>query len=184
MATTAPDSMPLGTPAPAFTLPDVVSDNPVSLEDFAADSAVLIMFICAHCPYVVHVRDELIRLANDYQPKRVGFLAISANDAVKYPDDSPAKLRTMAVDHGFPFPLLYDETQDVARAYTAACTPDFFLFGADHTLTYRGRLDGSTPGNGQPVTGSDLRSALDATLAGEAVPTPHSPSLGCSIKWK
>ncbi len=184
MATTAPDSMPLGTPAPTFTLPDVVSDNPVSLSDFASDSAVLIMFICAHCPYVVHVRDELICLANDYQPKGVGFLAISANDAVKYPDDSPAKLRAMAVDHRFPFPMLYDESQDVARAYTAACTPDFFLFGPDLTLTYRGRLDDSTPGNGKPVTGNDLRAALDATLAGNPVPEPHSPSLGCSIKWR
>lgn len=184
MPTVAPDSMPLGTSAPDCTLPDVVSDKLVSLADFSADSALLIMFICAHCPYVVHVRDELIRLAIDYQPRKVGFLAISTNDAVKYPGDSPEKLRAMAVDHRFPFPMLYDETQEVARAYTAACTPDFFLFGPGQELTYRGRLDASTPGNGQLVTGDDLRRALDATLAGVAVPLPHAPSLGCSIKWR
>ncbi len=184
MATTAPDSMSLGTPAPDFALPDVVSGNTVSLADFADDDAVLVMFICAHCPYVVHVREELVRLADDYQPRKVGFIAISSNDAVKYPDDSPEFLRRMAVDHGFPFPMLHDETQEVAKAYTAACTPDFFLFDGDQKLAYRGRLDGSTPGNNQPVAGSDLRAALDAVLKDEAVPQPHQPSLGCSIKWK
>ncbi len=184
MATTAPDSMPLGTSAPAFNLPDVVSSDPVSLANFADHDAVLVMFICAHCPYVVHVQEELVRLANDYQPRKVGFIAISSNDAIKYPDDSPEFLRRMAVDRGFPFPMLHDETQDVARAFTAACTPDFFLFDGDQQLAYRGRLDASTPGNGQPVTGSDLRSAFDAVLAKQAVPTPHHPSMGCSIKWK
>ncbi len=184
MATTAPNSMPLGTPAPAFELPDVVSSNTVSLADFSKDDAVLVMFICAHCPYVVHVRGELVRLADEYQPRNVGFIAISSNDAIKYPDDSPEFLRRMAVDNGFPFPMLHDESQDVARAYTAACTPDFFLFNGDHRLAYRGRLDASTPGNGQPVTGSDLRSAIDAVLSNQPVPPPHHPSLGCSIKWK
>ncbi|MGC1480390.1 MAG: thioredoxin family protein [Chthoniobacterales bacterium] len=184
MPTTAPDSMPIGTTAPDFTLPDVVSHGPQALAEFPAESALLVMFICAHCPYVVHVRDELVELAKDYQGRGVGFLAISANDAVKYPDDSPEKLRVMAVEADFPFPMLYDESQDVARAYTAACTPDFFLFDGDRKLTYRGRLDESTPGNGKPVDGADLRRAIDATLAKAPVPTPHSPSLGCSIKWK
>jgi peroxiredoxin len=184
MPTIATDSMPSGTPAPEFSLPDVVSGGTVSLETFAGRSALLVMFICAHCPYVVHVREELVRLAGIYQPKGAAFVAISSNDAVKYPDDGPDQLRAMAVESGFPFPMLYDESQDVARAYTAACTPDFFLFDADRKLAYRGRLDDSTPGNGKPVTGADLRAALDAVVAGQPAPQPQSPSLGCSIKWK
>jgi hypothetical protein len=142
------------------------------------------MFICAHCPYVVHVRNELVRLACVYQSKGAAFVAISSNDAVKYPDDGPGSLRAMATECEFPFPMLYDESQEVARAYTAACTPDFFLFDAQRKLAYRGRLDDSTPGNGKPVTGVDLRAALDAVPAGQPAPQPQMPSLGCSIKWK
>lgn len=182
MPTIAPDSMPAGTPAPEFSLPDVVSGRTVSLADYAGRPALLMMFLCAHCPYVVHVRTELVRLARGFP--RVGFAAISSNDAEKYPGDAPDALRAMAVECGFPFPMLYDESQDVARAYTAACTPDFFLFDRDQKLAYRGRLDDSTPGNGKLVTGADLRVAIELVLAGKAVPSPQAPSLGCSIKWK
>jgi Peroxiredoxin len=182
MPTIATDSMPAGTPAPDFSLPDVVTGNTVSLADFAESPALLVAFICAHCPYVVHVRDEIVRIARDHPSLAV--VAISSNDAVKYPEDGPDGLREMAVSCGFPFPLLYDESQEVARAYTAACTPDFFLFDAGRKLTYRGRLDDSTPGNGRPVTGADLRAAIEATLAGRAPAGTPQPSLGCSIKWK
>jgi len=182
MPTIATDSMPLGTPAPDFSLPDVVSGASFSLANFTGRPALLVMFICAHCPYVVHVRAELVRLARAFP--LVGFVAISSNDAVKYPADGPDALRAMAVECGFPFPMLYDESQDVARAYTAACTPDFFLFDADRKLAYRGRLDDSTPGNGKLVTGADLRVALELVLAGRLAPQPQEPSLGCSIKWR
>jgi len=184
MATTATDSLPKGTPAPDLLLPDVVTGRILTLADFSGDRALLVMFICRHCPYVVHVREELIRLAKDYGPRGAAFVAISSNDALRYPDDAPSKLQGMAVEHAFPFPLLYDETQQVARAYKAACTPDFFLFDADRKLAYRGRLDDSTPGNGKPVTGADLRAALDEVLAGKPVTGEPKPSLGCSIKWK
>ncbi|MGH8048770.1 MAG: thioredoxin family protein [Chthoniobacterales bacterium] len=184
MPTIATDSLPHGTPAPDFSLPDVVTNSAVSLANFSGSSALLVMFICAHCPYVVHVREELVRLANEYQPKGAAFVAISSNDAVKYPDDGPDGLRAMAVECDFPFSMLYDETQQVAHAYRAECTPDFFLFDADRRLAYRGRLDESTPGNGKPVTGADMRAALDAVLAGKPAPHPQMPSLGCSIKWK
>ncbi len=145
MPTIATDSMPLGTSAPGFSLPDVVSGATISIGDFAAQPALLVMFICAHCPYVIHVRNELARLARDYQPKGVTFIAISSNDAVRYRDDGPDGLRRLASESEFPFPMLYDESQEVARAYTAACTPDFFLFDAQRKLAYRGRLDESTP---------------------------------------
>jgi peroxiredoxin len=184
MPTIATDSMPHGTPAPDFSLPDVVSGASVSPVDFAGKPALLVMFLCAHCPYVVHVREELVRLAREFQPRGAAFIAISSNDAVKYPADGPEGLRTMAVECAFPFPMLYDESQDVAHAYTAACTPDFFLFDTERKLAYRGRLDDSTPGNGRPVTGADLRAALEAVLAGSPAPEPQMPSLGCSIKWK
>ncbi len=184
MPTIATDSLPPGTAAPDFFLPDVVSGTKISLGNFASQPALLVMFICAHCPYVVHVQNELVRLARDYQPKGAAFVAISANDAVKYPADGPEQLRVMATECEFPFPMLYDETQEVARAYTAACTPDFFLFDARRKLVYRGRLDESTPGNGRPVTGADLRAALDAVLEGAPAIQPQMPSLGCSIKWK
>lgn len=182
MPTIATDSMPLGTPAPDFSLPDVVSGASFSLANFAERPALLVMFICAHCPYVVHVRAELVRLARAFPA--VGFAAISSNDAGKYPADGPEALRAMAIECGFPFPMLYDESQEVARAYTAACTPDFFLFDGDRKLAYRGRLDDSTPGNGKLVTGADLRVAIELVLAGRPVPPPHAPSLGCSIKWR
>lgn len=182
MPTIATDSMPLGTPAPDFSLPDVGGGGAVRLADFAGKPALLVMFLCAHCPYVVHVRGVLVKLAKDYPS--AAFVAISSNDAVRYPDDGPDGLRRMATDCGFPFPMLFDETQEVARSYQAECTPDFFLFDADRRLAYRGRLDESTPGNGKPLTGSDLRAALDAALAGRPAPEPQMPSLGCSIKWK
>ncbi|MDD5199362.1 MAG: thioredoxin family protein [Terrimicrobiaceae bacterium] len=182
MPTIADDSLPLGTPAPHFSLPDVGSGRTVTLDDFTARPALVVVFLCAHCPYVVHVRGELARMARAFP--LAAFVAISSNDAVKYPDDGPENLRAMAIESGFPFPVLYDESQEVARAYTAACTPDFFLFDADRRLAYRGRFDDSTPGNGRPLTGADLRAALEAVLAGNPAPQPQSPSVGCSIKWK
>ena len=174
----------LGAKAPDFWLPDVVSDKTVSLATFAGGKALLVMFICRHCPYVQHVKEELARLGKDYGPTGVGIVAISANDAAKYPDDAPEQLRAMAKELGFSFPLCYDETQQVAKAYTAACTPDFFLFGQDRKLVYRGQLDESRPGNNQPVTGKDLRAAIEAVLAGRPVSPAQQASLGCNIKWK
>jgi peroxiredoxin len=182
MPTVATDSMPPGTPAPDFKLPDVVSGGTVRLADFDQKPALLVMFLCAHCPYVVHVRGELVKLAKEFPS--VAFVAISSNDAVRYPADGPDGLRAMAVECGFPFPLLFDETQETARSYQAECTPDFFLFDAGRRLAYRGRLDESTPGNGKPLTGADLRAAFEAVLAGRPAPQPQMPSLGCSIKWK
>ena len=174
----------LGTKAPEFRLPDVVSGKTISLVAFAEKQALLIMFVCRHCPYVQHVKDELARLGKDYAAKSVGMVAISANDAVNYPDDAPEQLKAMAKELGFTFPFCYDETQDIAKAYTAACTPDFFLFDAQRQLVYRGQLDESRPGSGKPVTGKDLRAAIDAVLAGEPVNPDQKPSIGCNIKWK
>jgi peroxiredoxin len=176
--------LPLGTAAPAFSLPDVVSGRTISLETFRDRTALLVIFLCQHCPYVQHVKEELARLGKDYAAQSVGIVAISANDAARYPDDAPAQLKAMAQALGFAFPLCYDETQDVAEAYTAACTPDFFLFGKDRRLAYRGQLDDSRPGNGRPVTGKDLRAAVDAVLAGRPVDAAQRASLGCNIKWK
>ena len=173
-----------GSPAPDFSLPDVVTGNTVTLSGLPSARALLVLFICRHCPYVVHVRPEILRLAHDYQPRGVCFVAISSNDAAKYPDDGPAALREMALADQLPFPLLYDETQHVARAYDAQCTPDFFLYDSRRRLTSRGRLDDSTPGNGLPVTGREMRAALDAVLAGLGAPALQKPSIGCSIKWK
>lgn len=184
MATEAQNTTPLGTPAPNFTLPDVVSGKTFTLFEQPAAKALLIMFICRHCPYVVHVRPTILQFAQEFQPQGARFVAISSNDASTYPDDAPDKLREMAIEHTFPFPVLYDETQEVARAYDAQCTPDFFLYDAKRKLAYRGRLDDSTPGNGKPLTGNDLRAALEAVLAGQPVPEGQKPSLGCSIKWK
>jgi thiol-disulfide isomerase/thioredoxin len=183
MAETQSTMLALGTPAPVFTLPDVVSGRPVSLDSIAEDRALLVMFICRHCPYVKHVQGELARLGRDYRD-RVGIVAISSNDARAYPDDAPEKLAEMARQNGFVFPVCYDESQDVAKAYTAACTPDFFLFDQARRLVYRGQLDGSRPGRGVPVTGADLRAALDAALAGQPVSDVQRPSVGCNIKWK
>jgi len=173
----------LGTPAPNFALPDVSNGRSVALRDFAATQPLLVMFVCRHCPYVVHVQGELGRLGRDYQG-RAGMVAISSNDAAAYPDDAPPRLAAMAREQGFVFPLLYDESQAVARAYGAACTPDFFLFDRGRKLAYRGQLDDSRPGNGRPVTGRDLRAAMDALLLGAAVSPEQRPSIGCSIKWR
>lgn len=183
MALTPSSMFPLGTKAPAFSLPEVTGGRTVSLEDFRGKKALLVMFICRHCPYVVHVRDELARLGRDYSGRGAGIVAISSNDAGKYPDDAPDKLAEMARDADFTFPLCHDETQEIARAYTAACTPDFFLFDADQALVYRGQLDDSRPGTGDP-SGADMRAALDAVLASEPVNPDQKPSIGCNIKWK
>jgi peroxiredoxin len=173
----------LGTPAPAFSLPDVVTGRTISLDTFSGSHALLVMFICRHCPFVVHVQQELARLGRDYPSKNAGIVAISANDAVAYPDDRPERLKDMAAEQGFVFPLCYDETQAVAKAYQAVCTPDFFLFDAARRLVYRGQLDDSRPGRGV-ADGRDLRAALDAVLGGRPVNAAQRPSVGCGIKWK
>ncbi len=183
MALTHSQMLPLGTVAPDFTLPDTVSGRRLSLSALKSERATLLMFICNHCPYVKHINAELLRLARDYQPRGVAFAAISSNDAQRYPDDGPEQMREVAMQLGYPFPYLYDATQDVARAYQAACTPDFFLFDGESKLVYRGRLDGATPGNGVPVTGADLRAALDAVLVGQVIPLEQMASMGCGIKW-
>lgn len=184
MALTPSNMLPLGTAAPDFKLPDTVSGKKLSLDDVATDRATVVMFICNHCPYVIHVNEELVRLANDYAPKGVGFVAISSNDVVNYPADSPEKMAEHAKRVGYPFPYLYDESQAVARAYDAACTPDFYVFDGERKLVYRGRLDDSRPNSGTPLSGRDLRAALDAVLAGQAVADVQYPSAGCNIKWK
>ncbi|MCC7408609.1 MAG: thioredoxin family protein [Phycisphaeraceae bacterium] len=183
MALTASTMLPLGTIAPDFSLPDT-EGGMVSLADHAGSKAYLIMFICNHCPYVKHVAAELARLGRDYMPRGVAVLAINANDPGKYPDDSPANMKKEKQAQGYPFSYLYDESQEVARAYAAACTPDFFVFDAAKKLVYRGQLDDSRPNSGRPVTGRDLRAALDAVLAGKPAPTEQRPSAGCNIKWK
>jgi peroxiredoxin len=176
--------LPLGTKAPDFHLPDVVSGKTISLATFADKKALLVMFICRHCPYVQHVQRELARIGKDYQDKSVGIVAISANDAANYAEDAPDRLKAMARELGFTFPYCYDESQKTAQAYTAACTPDFFLFDGDRSLVYRGQLDDSRPGNATPVTGKDLRAAIDAVLADKAVDANQKASIGCNIKWK
>ena len=183
MARTPSTMLELGTPAPPFELPDVTGEM-VSIDDYAAAPALLVMFICNHCPFVKHVRDELARLGRDYTARGVGIVAISANDAEAYPADAPGELAKEKRDAGYVFPYLYDETQQVALAYQAACTPDFYLFDGDRKLVYRGQLDDSRPGNDVPVTGRDLRAALDAVLEGRPVDQDQRPSLGCNIKWK
>lgn len=174
----------LGTAAPDFALPDVSTGRTVRLADFANKQSLLVMFICQHCPFVVHVQDALAKLGRDYANRDIGIVAISSNDATAYPDDAPKSLADQARRVGFSFAYLYDETQDVAREYDAACTPDFFLFDQDRKLVYRGQLDESRPGNGKPVTGRDLRAAMDAVLAGRAITEDQIPSIGCNIKWK
>jgi peroxiredoxin len=184
MAATESKMLALGTAAPDFRLPDVVSGKTVSLETFAGKKALLVMFICRHCPFVVHVKRELVRLGKDYADKSAGIVAISSNDADNYPEDAPASLKEMALELGFRFPFCHDETQEVAKAYSAACTPDFFLFDDQRKLVYRGQLDGSRPGNTVPINGRDLRAAIDAVLAAQAVNPNQTPSIGCNIKWK
>lgn len=183
MALTPSTMQTLGTKAPDFSLPDSVSGKQISLSQFRG-RPLLVMFICRHCPYVKHIETELARLGRDYAGKELALVAISSNDAVKYPDDAPDKLASMAKMLGFTFPLCYDESQTVAQSYGAACTPDFFLYDSTHALVYRGQFDGSRPGNAEPVTGRDLRAALDAVLSGRSVSTEQRPSLGCNIKWK
>lgn len=184
MALTESNMLPIGTVAPSFTLPDTVSDQEISLADVAGEKATVVMFICNHCPYVIHVNAEIIRVVNDYQSKGVGFVGISSNDVENYPQDGPDKMKAHAAEVGYNFPYLYDEDQAVAKAYDAACTPDFYVFDGDKRLVYRGRLDDSRPKSGTPLTGADLRAALDAVLAGEAVTDRQYPSAGCNIKWK
>ncbi len=176
--------MALGTAAPDFSLPDVVSGITVSLSDYADKPGLLVMFLCRHCPYVKHVQQELARLANEYAAAGLGIVAIGSNDAENYPDDAPLSLKAQAEELGFSFPYLFDESQDVARAYGAVCTPDFFLFDGRLKLAYRGQFDDSRPRNDAPVNGHDLRAAIDAVLAGQSPNSDQKPSVGCSIKWK
>src|SRR5687768_3314235 len=174
----------LGTAAPPFRLPDTVSGKTVAVEDFSASRALLVAFICNHCPYVKHLLDGFVTFASEYAPRGLAVVAISSNDVTTYPEDSPNEMAKLAREKGFTFPYLYDESQLVARAYKAACTPDFYLFDSNRRLVYRGQFDDSRPRGRQPVTGADMRTAVDAALTGKTVPEPQIPSVGCSIKWK
>ncbi|MGA9162015.1 MAG: thioredoxin family protein [Actinomycetota bacterium] len=176
--------LPLGTEAPGFELPDVTTGRIVSLTDHADKAGLLVMFLCRHCPYVKHVRAELARLGRDFADSELAIVAIGSNDPAAYPEDAPESLAEEAREAGYVFPYLFDETQEVAKAYTAACTPDFFLFDADRALVYRGQLDDSRPSNGLPVTGEDLRAAIDAVLSGTPVAEEQRASIGCGIKWR
>ena len=182
MVKTASTMLQLGTRAPEFSLSNIDS-SVVSLADFADKKGLLVVFMCNHCPFIKHLRKELAEFCNEYQGKGLGVVGISSNDVANYPDDSPEKMAEEAADAGYQFPYLYDESQEVAKAYKAACTPDFFLFDAGMALAYRGQFDGSRPGNDLPVTGADLRAACDQVLAGEPVPVEQKPSIGCNIKW-
>ena len=184
MAETPSTMAPLGMKAPGFRLPDVVSGRAVSLDDFKSAPALLVMFICNHCPYVKHVREHLAQLVREYQARGVAVVGISSNDALQFPDDGPEKMKQEARAAGYTFPYLYDEDQEVAKQYRAACTPDFFVFDKDRRLVYRGQMDDTRPNSGRPVTGKDLRTALDAVLAGRPAPADQKPSMGCNIKWK
>lgn len=175
--------LPLGTKAPDFTLIDTVSDNTLALSDLKGENGTVITFICNHCPFVVHVNPELSKVAQDYKKKGVQFIAISSNDVENYPLDAPHLMKAKAKEEGYIFPYLYDKTQEVAKAYDAACTPDFYLFDSDINLVYRGQLDNSRPGNGIAVSGVDLRNAMDAMLEGKPIETVQKPSIGCNIKW-
>jgi len=175
--------LPLGTAAPDFHLPDT-NGRMVSLADFKHAPALLVVFMCNHCPYVKLIRNGLAQFGRDYQAKGVAMVGINANDAANYPQDNPARMKVEAAFAGYAFPYLFDETQAVAKAYRAACTPDFFLFDAARKLVYRGQFDGARPGNGVPVTGGDLRGALDAVLGGKPLPKEQKPGIGCNIKWK
>jgi thiol-disulfide isomerase/thioredoxin len=176
--------IPLGFKAPDFVLPDTISGKDLRLQDIKGSRATVIMFICNHCPYVIHIREELVKMAREYIPKGVAFIAISSNDVENYPDDSPGKMKELGLSLGFPFPYLYDESQEVAKSYFAACTPDFSIFDKDLLCIYRGQLDESRPKNDKPVTGKDIRAALDAVINGNEVNSHQIPSIGCSIKWK
>lgn len=184
MALTESNMLDLGTTAPDFTLPDTISDKNISYTDIKGKHATLVMFICNHCPYVIHINDELVQLANDYSEKGVGFVAISSNDVENYPQDGPLKMKEHAAECKYPFPYLYDESQEIAKAYDAACTPDFYLFDESSILKYRGQLCASRPGSSVPVTGEDLRKAIDLVLQGSELSPVQKPSAGCNIKWK
>lgn len=185
MAATPSTMLPLGTPAPDFTLPDTISGRDIHFADFRRGKpAVLVMFVCNHCPFVKHIRDELARLGRDYAPRNVAIVAISSNSVESHPADGPDLMKAEAKAAGYTFPYCYDQSQEVAKSYSAACTPDFFLFDSAGKLAYRGQLDDSRPTNGLPVTGRDLRAALDAILAGKPAPEKQLPSIGCNIKWK
>ena len=183
MSLTPSTMLPLGTAAPDFSLPDTAG-KVVSRDDFQNVPALLVVFMCNHCPYVVHVRDELARLCRDYQNEGLAMVGISSNDVANYPDDSPEKMAEEVTRAGYTFPYLYDETQEIAQAYTAACTPDFFLFDNNFRLVYRGQMDDSRPDAGTSVTGRDMRAALDNLLAGHPIDPDQKPSMGCNIKWK
>ena len=184
MSRTPSNMLPLGTVAPGFTLLDTVSGNDLSLLDYRGAIGTVIIFICNHCPFVIHVNDELVRIASQYSDKNISFVAISSNDVQNYPDDAPHLMRKRAIELNYPFPYLYDETQKVARAFDAACTPDFYVFDGDLKLVYRGQLDDSRPDNGIPLTGIDLKNALDCLLENKENTQFQKPSIGCNIKWK
>jgi peroxiredoxin len=184
MARTPSNMLPLGTHAPDFKLLDTVSGDTLSVHQIHSDQGTVVMFICNHCPFVKHVFSGIVELANNYQSKGFGFVAISSNDVENYPDDSPELMAKVAQEESFSFPYLYDETQQVARAYDAACTPDFYIFDKNQKLVYRGQLDDSRPENGIPVTGKDMRSALDSILNHTEISATQKPSIGCNIKWK
>jgi len=184
MAAAGTTQIALGFSAPEFNLPDTVSGEDKGLQELRGDKATVVMFTCNHCPYVINVNAQLVALANDYIPKGIGFIAISSNDVERYPQDSPELMSKLAKDIGYPFPYLYDESQEVAKAYDAACTPDFSIFDKDLKCVYRGRLDASLPGSGIPSDGSDIRGVLDILLTDAPVSGTQHPSIGCSIKWK
>lgn len=184
MSLTESNMIGLGTLAPDFTLPNTLSGNNLSLKDAKGSKGTVIIFSCNHCPFVIHVNDELIAVAKEYASKGINFVVISSNDVESYPQDSPEKMKILGEELGYPFPYLYDKTQDVAKAYDAACTPDIYLYDGDLKLYYRGRLDGSRPGNDIPLTGNDLRGAIDDLLADKTPPSKQYPSAGCNIKWK
>lgn len=184
MARTPSNMLKLGTKAPDFNLLDTVSGKKLNLESLKGDKGTVIMFICNHCPFVIHVNPKITELANQYQQRGIKFVAISSNDIENYPQDSPELMKEKAKDEGYPFPYLYDETQEVAKSYDAACTPDFYLFDANLSLVYRGQLDDSRPENGLPLNGADLTNAMDALLDGKTVEGIQKPSIGCNIKWK
>ncbi len=184
MSLTYSSMMPLGTLAPDFKLPDSVSWKEMSLSELKSEKATVVMFICNHCPYVIHIQEQMVDIASHYKSHGVQFIAISSNDVINYPADAPDKMKEVAVNMEYSFPYLYDETQEVAKAYGAECTPDFFVFDGNLKCTYRGRMDESSPGNGKPNDGADLRNAIDATLKGNEIITEQFPSMGCNIKWK
>jgi thiol-disulfide isomerase/thioredoxin len=184
MAVTPSTMLALGTRAPGFTLTDAMTGGKVALDDLEADRPLLVMFLCNHCPFVIHVREEIARIGSEYAERGVSVVAVNSNDVATYPEDSPERMREMARESGWTFPYLFDETQEVAKSYRAACTPDFFLFDRDRALVYRGQMDGSRPGNDVPNDGRDLRAALDAVLTDGAQIEDQRPSMGCNIKWR